>query len=148
MTAPTLSFALLTDIHYADQPPKGKRDYRGSLERLARAVVDINRAAIEKAGPTFTIQLGDLVDAGADSLARIVPIYEGLTMARYHALGNHDFPNGRDELMRRLGMETSWYDFAMERWRFVVLDGMDISVAGRTEGTPEHTAASVLLASL
>jgi hypothetical protein len=45
-------------------------------------------------------------------------------------------------------MKSSWYDFAIERWRFVVLDGMDISVAGRDEGAPEHTAASVLLASL
>jgi manganese-dependent ADP-ribose/CDP-alcohol diphosphatase len=141
--APLASFAVITDIHFADQPPLGKRDYRGSWERLARAVETIN-----KAKPDFTIQLGDLVDSGVYSLARILPLYDALTMRRYHALGNHDFPNGRTELMRRLGMETAWYDFALDRWRFVVLDGMDISVAGRNEGTPEHAAAVAMLASL
>lgn len=143
MATPILSFAVLTDIHFADQPPLDKRDYRGSWERLARAV-----DAINKVKPAFTIQLGDLVDAGKDSLARILPLYEALTMPRYHALGNHDFPNGRTELMRRLGMEAAWYDFALARWRFVVLDGMDISIDGRAEGTPERAAAAAMLASL
>ena len=140
---PQFSFAVLTDIHFADQPPLGKRDYRGSWERLARAVEAINAAK-----PVFAIQLGDLVDAGQHSLARILPLYESLAMRRYHLLGNHDFPNGRDGLMRRLGMDAAFYDFAIERWRFVVLDAMDISVAGRDEGTKEHLAAAALLAEL
>lgn len=135
--APQFSFAVLTDIHFADLPPLGKRDYRGSWERLARAVEAINAAR-----PAFTIQLGDLVDSGQYSLARILPLYEALSMRRYHVLGNHDFPNGRAELMRRLGMEAAWYDFALDRWRVVVLDGMDISVAGRAEETREHKAAA------
>ena len=101
---PLFTFAVLTDIHFADQPPLGKRDYRGSWERLARAVEAINAAK-----PAFTIQLGDLVDSGQHSLARILPVFETLNMRRYHVLGNHDFPNGRAELMRRLGMEASWY---------------------------------------
>jgi manganese-dependent ADP-ribose/CDP-alcohol diphosphatase len=141
--APELSFAVVTDIHFADQPPKGKRDYRGSWERLARAA-----DAMNKAKPTFAIQLGDLVDDGQYSLARILPLYDALNMRRYHVLGNHDFPNGRTELMRRLGMESAWYDFAFNRWRFVVLDGMDVSVAGRNEGTVEHAAAVKMLSGL
>jgi len=134
---PRFSFAVLTDIHFADLPPLGKRDYRGSWERLARAVEAINQAR-----PAFTIQLGDLVDSGRYSLARILPLYEALTMRRYHVLGNHDFPNGRVELSSRLGMERAWYDFAVRGWRLVILDGMDISVAGRAGGTAEHDAAA------
>jgi manganese-dependent ADP-ribose/CDP-alcohol diphosphatase len=140
---PLFSFAVLTDIHFADQPPVGKRDYRGSWERLARSVEAINAAK-----PAFTIQLGDLVDAGQYSMSRILPLYEALNMRRYHVLGNHDFPNGRAELMRRLGMDASWYDFAIDRWRFVVADAMDISVAGRDEGTKEHALGVAMLGDL
>src|SRR5207247_1715446 len=86
---PQFTFAVLTDMHFADLPPMGERDYRGSWERLARAV-----EAINKTKPAFTIQLGDLVDNDQHAIARILPLYEGLTMRRYHLLGNHDFPNG------------------------------------------------------
>ena len=141
--APRFSFAVLTDIQYADQQPTLKRDFRGSWERLSRAVADINRAR-----PAFAIQLGDLVDAGQYSLPRILPLYRALTMPQYHVLGNHDFCIPRAQLIERLGMKNAWYDFAYGGWRFVVLDGMDISLPGRAAGTPEHDTAVALLAEL
>jgi 3',5'-cyclic AMP phosphodiesterase CpdA len=134
---PQFSFAVLTDIHFADLAPMGKRDYRGSWERLARAVEAINQTK-----PAFTIQVGDLVDSGRYSLSRILPIYDSLQMPRYHVLGNHDFPHSRDEVMERLGMEAAWYEFSRSEWRVIVLDGMDISIAGRAEGSAEHAAAA------
>jgi hypothetical protein len=57
--APRFSFAVLTDIEYADEAPNLKRDYRRSWERLSRAVGEINRGR-----PAFAIPLGDLVDGG------------------------------------------------------------------------------------
>jgi len=137
------SFAVLTDIQFADQPALGKRDYRGSWERLSRAVTAINAA-----NPQFAIQLGDLVDAGKYSLSRILPLYQALTARQYHVLGNHDFALPRAELMRHLGIQSSWYDFALYKWRCIVLDGMDISLSGRAEGTPEHDEAVAMLAAM
>jgi 3',5'-cyclic AMP phosphodiesterase CpdA len=140
---PRFTFAVLADIQYADQPPTPKRDYRGSWERLSRAVDAINKAA-----PAFVIQLGDLVDAGANSLPRILPIYRGLHAPAYHVLGNHDFCLPRAELLQRLGMREAWYDFKSHGWHFIVLDGMDISLPGRAPGTPQHDAAVAMLAAL
>jgi manganese-dependent ADP-ribose/CDP-alcohol diphosphatase len=140
---PRFSFAVMTDIQFADQPANLKRDYRGSWERLSRAVTEINRAR-----PAFAIQLGDLVDAGRNSLSRILPVYRSLSMPQYHVLGNHDFCNPRPRLLEQLGMRSAWYDFTYNGWRFVTLDGMDISLPGRTEGTPERVAAEAMLAEL
>ena len=140
---PRFSFAVLADIQYADQPPTPKRDYRGSWERLSRAVDAINTAS-----PAFVIQLGDLVDAGAFNLPRILPIYRSLHARQYHVLGNHDFCLPRAELLERLGLREAWYDFTVHGWRFIVLDGMDLSLSGRAPGTPQHEAAVAMLAAL
>lgn len=143
MHMPRVSFAVLTDIHYADQPPTLNLDYRGSWERLSRAVESINAAR-----PEFAIQLGDLVDGEADNLPRILPVYRNLAARQYHVLGNHDFCKPRARLQQQLGMENAWYDFAAGGWRFIVLDGMDISIPGRAAGTPERQAAEEMLTAL
>jgi 3',5'-cyclic AMP phosphodiesterase CpdA len=141
MDAPRVSFAVLTDIHYADHPPNLKLDYRGSWDRLSRAVESINAAR-----PEFAIQLGDLVDCEACNLPRILSVYRTLAARQYHVLGNHDFCVPRAELQQQLRMQNSWYDFAAGGWRFIVLDGMDVSIPGRTAGTPEQEAAQTLAA--
>jgi manganese-dependent ADP-ribose/CDP-alcohol diphosphatase len=143
VSQPRISFAVLTDIHYADQPPAAKLEYRRSWERLSRAVESINGAR-----PDFAIQLGDLVDCAADNLPRILPVFRSLAARQYHVLGNHDFCVPRAELQQQLGLESPWYDFAAGGWRFVVLDGMDLSIPGRDAGTPEQQAALGLLAAL
>lgn len=140
---PILSFAVVTDVHFADLPSKNKRDYRGSWERMAR-IVD----AVNKAKPAFTIQLGDLVDNDRSSLSRILPVYDSIHSPRYHLLGNHDFPNSRGEVLQQLGLKSSWYDFALDRWRFVILDGMDLSVAAWPEGSPQYAAGAAKLSEL
>src|SRR5437660_9584231 len=100
MRMPRVSFAVLTDIHYADRPPTMSQDYRGSWERLSRAVESINAAR-----PEFAIQLGDLVDGEADNLPHILPVYRNLAARQYHVLGNHDFCVPRARLQQQLGME-------------------------------------------
>ena len=50
-------FGLITDIHYADADPRGRRRYRTALDTVRRAVAFMNR---EK--PDFLIELGDFKD--------------------------------------------------------------------------------------
>lgn len=49
---------------------------------------------------------------------------------RYHVLGNHCVQNlGRTIAMRELGMPRGYYDVAIaDGWRFVMLDGTDMSL--------------------
>jgi 3',5'-cyclic AMP phosphodiesterase CpdA len=96
--------------------------------------------AINAERPDFTIQLGDLVDLDASNLTRILPVIRSLETPQYHVMGNHDFCVPRTELQQQLGLESGWYEFAAGGWRFVVLDGMDLSLPGE--------AAAKMLAAL
>ena len=121
---PLFSFGVLADIQYADQDTAMGREYRRSVEKLERC-----SAALRSERLAFVIQLGDLVDGGLENLDRILPVFNRIAAAKRHVLGNHDFCAPRDVLLKRLGMPAAYYHFAERGWRFVVLDGMDVSVA-------------------
>jgi manganese-dependent ADP-ribose/CDP-alcohol diphosphatase len=133
--AQDFSFAVLTDIQYGDQATAGKREYRESLPKLQRAVEALNT----RKGLAFAIQLGDLIDSREADLDPILSVYNRIAASRRHVLGNHDFATPREALVRRLGMPGAYYEFASGGWRFLVLDGMDLSVnpGSRPEGTPQ-----------
>ena len=119
---PLFRFGVVADVQYADQDAAGARQYRESLAKLDQCA---SLMAAER--PAFVIQLGDLVDAGAGSLDRILPVWQRMPGPRYHVLGNHDFVLPAAELVRRLGMPAPYYDFTVRGWRFVVVDGMNVN---------------------
>jgi len=122
MAQPRFSFGVLTDIQYGDQETKGKRNYRASMGKLQEAVAALNREKLE-----FAIQLGDLIDSRGADLEPIQRVFNELRAPRYSVLGNHDFSAGREELVPRL-MKSAYYKFGAPGWRFLVTDGMDVSV--------------------
>ena len=67
-------------------------------------------------------------------------------MPHYHVLGNHDF-SVPDSLKQRapdkLGMPARYYDFVKNGWRFIVLDGNDISFHGWPEGSDQYEKAVI-----
>ncbi len=128
---PLLSFGVVADIQYADRDTASGRHFRASLGRLEECVADLNSRHLD-----FTIQLGDLIDRDAASFDWILPVFDRLTMPRYHVLGNHDFPMPRERVLSKLGLEAAYYSFSYEGWRFVVLDTVDIAMGG---GWPEES---------
>ncbi|MHC4179093.1 MAG: metallophosphoesterase, partial [Planctomycetota bacterium] len=88
--AESLSFGLVTDVHYADVAPRGTRRYRDSQEKLRLAVETFNRQKV-----SFVAELGDFVDAGpskADDvkyLRAIREVFQELQCPRHYVLGNH-----------------------------------------------------------
>jgi manganese-dependent ADP-ribose/CDP-alcohol diphosphatase len=108
-----ITFALLTDVQYGDQPDAGKRLYRASAGKLADAVEALNA----RGGLDFAIQLGDFVDAKLTDLDGVFPAWRSLKTKTYDVPGNHDF-----------GFAHGPYEFTQPGWRFLVLDGMDLSV--------------------
>ncbi len=116
-------FAALSDVQYADQETKGRRTYRQSLAKLEAAVAKLRGEQLD-----FVIHLGDLVDGGAENAARIMPVFERLPRPHYNVLGNHDFFGPREAVLRAFGMKQACYTFACRGCRFVVLDGMQVSV--------------------
>lgn len=128
---PTLSFGVIADIQYADRDPASGRHFRASLKRLEECVADLNSRDLD-----FTIQLGDFIDRDVASFDRVLPLFDRLTMPRYHVLGNHDFPMPREQVLSKLGIEAAYYTFSSDGWRFVVLDTVDIAMGG---GWPEDS---------
>lgn len=139
---PIVRFGVLADIQYADKDGAGARDYRGSIAKLARAVESINQAQ-----PAFAIQLGDAIDEGPANLDAVLGAYNRIEARKYHLIGNHDAAAiERRELLKRLGMSNSYYEFAAAGWRFIVLDGCDLSVMGGWPQSSEHyTLAAKML---
>ncbi len=125
----SFSFGVVADIQYADKDARGARHYRSSLDRLDECVDELNRHDL-----AFTIQLGDIIDgnetteATATDLDTVLQHCSQLNMPLYHVIGNHCLTADREGLQQKLGLESSYYDFAVPEaagWRFIVLDGMD-----------------------
>jgi len=123
------TFAVMTDIQYADKDQWKVRHYRDSLHRLDECVAYLNQKK-----PAFTIQLGDIIDGypgdidqSAKDLDKVLGIYNRLAMPHYHVIGNHCVMANRDSLLEKYGLKKAYYDFTMPSatgWRFVVLNGV------------------------
>lgn len=123
------TFAVMTDVQYADKDQWKERHYRDSLQKLDECVTDLNQKK-----PAFTIQLGDIIDGypgdiarSAQDLDRVLKIYNGLSMPHYHVIGNHCVMANRDSLLEKYRLKKAYYDFTApgaSGWRFVVLNGV------------------------
>ncbi|MGI9472736.1 MAG: metallophosphoesterase family protein [Rubripirellula sp.] len=126
-------FAVVTDMHYADKPTHGSRHYRQSIEKLARAADEF-----QKAKPDFVIELGDFIDA-ADSvqtelryLKRINRDFSLISPQRHYVLGNHCVDTLRkSEFLDEVQQQRSFYSFDVAGTHFIVLDA-----CFKSDGTP------------
>lgn len=138
---PILRFGIVADPQYADIAPHEamNRHYAQSLAKLADAIAVFNAADLD-----FVMTLGDIIDRDWDSFDDILPVYEALRHKALFLLGNHDFavaPEHLGHVAERLGMPARYYDFAIDSWRFVVLDGNDVSTFSAPPEDPRTTLA-------
>ncbi|MBC8872757.1 MAG: protein kinase [Planctomycetes bacterium] len=143
---PLFSFGVIADVQYCDADPTMNRYYRKGLERLEQCVQDFNTRKL-----AFVVQLGDLIDKDLASFDDVVPVYEKLKAKQYHVLGNHDFSveeEKKGDVPRRLGLERGYYHFVHGGWRFIVLDGNEVSLFTTEEGSPEREQAVAILEKL
>jgi len=129
--APAVRFGIVTDCHYADAEPVGKRFYRESLGKLSECVDRMNAEKVD-----FLIELGDFKDENRPpvepkTLAHLQTIeaesrrFRG---RRYHVLGNHDMDSiSKQQFLSQVqntGMEAgrSCYSFDVKGLHGIVLD--------------------------
>ena len=96
-----------------------------SKEKLKKCVKHFNQEDL-----SFVIHLGDFIDRNFSSFDEILPIYNSLHAPGYHVLGNHDFEVAdeyKELVPKKLGMPSKYYDFKIKNWRFICLDGNDLS---------------------
>jgi len=135
----SFSFGVIADCQYCNADPGGVRRYRDSPEKLRAAVDHLNTLDLK-----FVVHLGDFIDRDFESFDVVAPIFDGLKAPGYHVLGNHDYSvadGKKAEVHKRLGLPARYYDFAVEGWRFVALDGNDVSFHAHPKDSPEFEAA-------
>ena len=119
-----LKVGLVTDLHYADKPPRGSRHYRETPAKLAEAAEYFG-----KHEPAFIVELGDFIDA-ADSvdaelgyLKLINRDFAAISKRRHYVLGNHCVHTlTKQEFLDGVEQERSYYSFDVGVFHFVVLD--------------------------
>jgi len=149
--SPELSFGVAADAQYADADTRMGRYYRDAPGKLRDCVRAMNARK-----PAFTIHLGDLIDRHFVSFRTICPVFEKLSMPHYHVLGNHDFSVAAPDKPKvlgamgvdKLGTGKGHYDFAVGRWRFVVLNGTDVSTYANPKGSEKHQRAQAMMRDL
>ncbi|NXC42939.1 ADPRM diphosphatase, partial [Penelope pileata] len=169
------SFGVIADIQYADAEDGydfwgcRRRYYRHSLCQVRAAV---EAWAAERPPPALVLQLGDCIDgtnarsgAAERALGRVLAALGRLPVPVHHAWGNHELYNfGRDRL-ERSGLNSrpppdptaagppsgppgdccAYHFSPAPHFRFVLLDGYELSVLGRDAGSARHREALQLL---
>jgi manganese-dependent ADP-ribose/CDP-alcohol diphosphatase len=136
---PDFCFGILADPQYCDCEPSGSRFYRSTLKKLEECIQELNTKDL-----SFVVQLGDLIDRDFRSFDTIISIYNQLDTKKYHVLGNHDFgvsSEKKDSILSKLGLTERYYDFCIKNWRFIVLDGNDISLFANIAGSDKYKKA-------
>jgi predicted MPP superfamily phosphohydrolase len=119
------SFGVIADCQYSNREDHRNRKYSLSRNKLNEAVKHFNEMDLE-----FVVQLGDLIDKDFISYDTVLPILKQLKMQCFHVLGNHDFSvsnNLINSVMEKLNLRSRYYDFTVKDYRFIILDGNDIS---------------------
>ncbi|KAE9608543.1 hypothetical protein Lal_00020897 [Lupinus albus] len=151
---PLFSFGLISDVQYADIPDGRSflgvpRYYRHSILVLQSAVKEWNTHQKHK----FVVNFGDIVDGfcpkdqSLNAIKKVVDEFEMFEGPIYHMIGNHCLYNlPRSELLPLLNIRTiddrAYYDFSpVPEYRFVILDGYDISAIGWPNDHPKTLEA-------
>ena len=134
------SIGVIADCQYCSLPGEGIRKYAASVGKLQQCVDHFNTLHLE-----YVIHLGDFIDRDFESFGVVTPIYNQLNMPKYHVLGNHDFfviDEHKKDVPATLGLDAKYYDFKLNDWRFVVLDGNDISFHAYPENSAKYTESA------
>lgn len=128
---------MIADCQYADAPTGGVRHYQLSPEKLRQCIEEFNTLEL-----SHIFHLGDFIDKGGlESVSTVLPILQQAKADHTLVLGNHDF-EFPDELKTRvpdiLGLPRRYFSLKMDDWRFVVVDGNDVSLYAWPEGSAEH----------
>ncbi len=119
----TISFGVVTDLHYAEKDMRNNRYYRDSLEKLNECIGRFNELK-----PEFIIELGDFIDADEKEieigyLKKINGAFQKFDGDCYYVLGNHDVATlSKDEFLSVSGAKGNYYSFDYGSFHFIVLD--------------------------
>ncbi|MDN5201984.1 metallophosphoesterase [Fulvivirgaceae bacterium BMA10] len=122
---PLFSFGVMADVQYCECKSSGERMYRSSPRKLEETVGAFNDRELK-----FIAHLGDFIDRDFESYDKLLAITAQLKAPLHFALGNHEYSveeHLKDKVMSKLGLKQAYYSLDMEDWKFIFLDGNDLS---------------------
>jgi len=138
--SPEFRLGVVADCQYADVQSEGLREYALSEKKLKLCVDHLNGLDLK-----YVVNLGDLIDRDYQSYEVVLPILNQLEVPVHNVLGNHDYSvadKWKPEIPKKLDMPSRYYDFEIEGWRFVILDGNDISFHAYPEDSDSYKEAA------
>lgn len=123
-TSHIVSFGVIADLQYCDSEPFKNRYFRNSISKLKETIDHLNGHDLD-----FVMNLGDMIDKDWESYDKVLPSFRQIKAPVYHVLGNHDYEVEDDKKTKIPGKigTKKYYDFSFAGWRFIVLDGNEIS---------------------
>jgi len=140
-----ITFAIVSDLQYAPVKPAKNRYFANSSLKLDDVVAVVNERK-----PDFLINLGDTIDRGFENFDEILKHFERVNVPVFHVLGNHDYEvddASKSSVPDKLSMNR-YYQFSMGKWRFIVLDGNEISTFANQADSSNHNEAEKLLTTM
>ncbi|KJD35404.1 phosphoesterase [Tamlana sedimentorum] len=129
-SASSFKIGIVADCQYCFCEPNTDfgRYYKKSTQKLAKAVSELNTYNLD-----YTVHLGDFIDKNFASFDSVLPIWNNLKSEHHHVLGNHDFSVAdslKGNVANKMGLQNRYYSIINNNWRFIVLDGNDLSFFG------------------
>ena len=140
-----ITFAVLSDLQFAPSPTVKNRYFAKGKDKLMEALSNLKTIK-----PEFLINLGDTIDRDFENIQEILPLFDNVSFPVYHVLGNHDYEvtdEMKSHVPEALGI-TNYYHFCLNNWRFIVLDGNEISTFANLPGSANYEIAEKLLLDL
>lgn len=131
-----LAIGIIADCQYCYCESSPSRFYKNSPNKLKKAVASLNKEELD-----YAIHLGDFIDRDFNSFDTVLPIWNTLKTKKYHVLGNHDFSVAdslKPLVMDKMNLKQRYYSLLENNWRFIILDGNDLSYQGAI--SPEKIA--------
>ncbi|MEI6756215.1 MAG: metallophosphoesterase [Chlorobium sp.] len=137
-------FGIITDIHFSTKQ-NGAATAKETAAAL-RSCLDCWR----QSEVDFVVQLGDLIKGSdhhkEEELQQVTSILNEFEGTFRHVIGNHCLALPRKELMSALGLQKPYYTFQAKGFRFIVLDGMDVSAEQLPETAQDRQLLECCLA--
>jgi len=138
-----LRFGIITDIHFSTT-----EEPAAAIETAAELRTWLKQC--KKNNVDFLFQLGDLIKgsynhnrAELQQASSILKEFPGII---HHVIGNHCLARQKKELLIALGLQNTYYTFTAKGFRFIVLDGMDLSIQNEPETPNERKTLEYFLA--
>ncbi|MEI7896459.1 MAG: metallophosphoesterase [bacterium] len=116
---------VFTDCQYCNCSPDESRNYKLSLPKLDSCIRVLNAQPLDA-----VFHLGDMIDRDFYSFDSIVPRFKQFRAPFHMVLGNHDYmidSKYKPLVLDKIGMNETYYVVDLSNWRFIVLNGDDLS---------------------